>query len=75
MKAALSRAKKVWIAFAVALGDLISSVFLVVFYYSIFALFAIPYRAFTGRFKAPKDSSWVPKVRQTSTLEDLKNEF
>lgn len=67
-----------WLHFKKAtrfMGDFISAVVLFVFYYTIFALFAIPYRLSAGSSKIPaKQSTWISKAKNLRALKDFKSE-
>lgn len=74
--ASLKKAWKLFERAALFVGDVISGVVLTVFYYTVFALFAIPFRMFA---KNPlgvyaEDSNWIPKVKTPEAIEDFKNE-
>lgn len=56
------------------MGNIISGVILFIFYYTIFALFAIPFRLFGEVFGGVKNSSWKLKGEVADSLEDFKNE-
>ncbi len=61
--------------FAQIVGGFISGVFLVVFYFTIFALVAIPYRIFKRSFCMPSSSNWIMKKKSPATLKGFENEF
>lgn len=64
-----------WMKFAYALGDFISSVFLTVFYFTIFAIVAIPYKIANGSFRAPKRTNWTEKKKTPASLEEFQKEY
>lgn len=64
-----------WKSFGFFIGNIISSVFLFVFYFSVFALFAIPYRIFNRSGRTGKNSNFSEPVKQLQSLEDFKNEY
>lgn len=58
-----------------AIGDIITLVILTIFYFTVFALFAIPYRLFADPLhRKPRESTWSP-VTNTYSLEWFKREF
>jgi len=60
--------------FGKAMGNVISTIFLTVFYFTVFALFALPYRLkqiFSNKVKM----SAYRTVNLQPTLEDFKHEF
>jgi len=67
-----------WSAFrsiSLAVTDFITNLFLFTFYYSIFALFALPFKLFSHLLsKNPKNSNWVIKDSTPSALKDFQNE-
>lgn len=72
----LKKTWKLFERFALLLGDIISGIVLVVFYYTIFALVAMPFRLFGKNPLAPyaPGSNWIPKEKTPHTLEDFKSE-
>jgi hypothetical protein len=61
--------------FGLFIGNIISTIVLTVFYFTIFALFATPFRLFSNIF-APKqkDSNWVVRPKNIADLKDLETE-
>lgn len=56
-------------------GDIISTTLLIVFYFTIFALFAIPVRLFADFLRTkPQGSNYAKKVRQFKTLDSFAHE-
>jgi len=70
--------KKIWQGWkrvGFFIGNIISSVFLFVFYFTVFALFAIPYRIFSSSGRAKRASYFIKPPKQLRELEDFKNEY
>jgi len=71
--------KKLWQGWkraGIFIGNIISSVFLFIFYYTIFAVFALPFKFFEWKKnRASNHSYFSPPAKQFSNLEDFKNEF
>jgi len=63
-------------AFGLIIGNFTSALFLIIFYYTLFALVAVPFRLFgkTVTQKA-RGTNWVPKEKTLQTLEDYKNKY
>ena len=58
-----------------AFGDFVSTTILIVFYFTIFALFAIPARLFADFLKRrPVGSNYAPEVKQFKTIESFAHE-
>lgn len=55
-------------------GNVISSTVLIIFYFTLFAIFAIPYRLFV-RAQASPTSNFKPPRRMVFAAEDFKQEF
>lgn len=62
-----------WKKVGLVMGDFVSGVILTVFYFTIFAIFALPYRIFS-RAKKNKDSQFVLKEKILIGLKGFKNE-
>ncbi len=59
-----------------ALGSVISSAVLTIFYFTVFALFAIPIKLFGDPLEvSPKLSGWKNKTNEFPKEEDFKYEF
>ncbi|MCX7697943.1 MAG: hypothetical protein N2114_00555 [Candidatus Goldbacteria bacterium] len=62
-----------WLAIGLFIGNIISTIILFIFYYTIFAIFAIPYKIF--KYKnwtlKNKNSSWINKIKNISKFEDF----
>lgn len=58
------------------MGNFMSGVFLVIFYFTFFALFALPYRLF-GKTVTRKalETNWILKKKTIHALDDYKYEF
>lgn len=57
------------------IGDIISAVVMVFFYYTIFALVAILFRMFSASlFILSKNSNWTSKEKILQELKDFQNE-
>jgi len=69
----LSRLWKNWKRFGFFIGNLISNVFLTVFYFTIFALFAVPYKILN--YKKSSGSNFKLPRKQMRALEDFQKEF
>ena len=63
-----------WKKFGFLFGNLISNIFLTVFYFTVFALFALPYKIIS-RFKKSSGSNFKLSEKQLLTLEDFQKEF
>jgi hypothetical protein len=56
-------------------GDIISTTLLVVFYFTIFALFAIPTRLFTDFMRfAPRSTNFITRTKQYDSLDTFLHE-
>ena len=70
--------KEIWAALQKAtflMGDAIATVAMVLFYYSTFALFALPARFLTNYLGAAgSGSNWRAKLKTPRQLKDFKNE-
>ena len=64
-----------WQRTGLVIGNIISGVVLFVFYYTVFAVFAAPFRFFSKPFSAGSDSNFRLPKKQFSSLEDFKKEF
>ena len=73
MKKFLSSFWRGWKKLGLIIGDFVSGVLLTFFYFTVFAVVAIPYRILT---KKPKNkiTNFIIKQKTISTLEDFKNE-
>ena len=61
--------------FAVILGNVMTAIIMTVFYFTVFAFFAIPYRFFGKPFKVKMpNSNWVKKQKNLEILDDFKSE-
>ena len=66
-----------WLKIAFVVGNTISSIILIVFYFTFFAPFAILFRLF-GRDPLAvqsQSSNWLIKEKSPSSMEDFVNEF
>ena len=64
-----------WMKFAVIFGNVMTAIIMTVFYFTVFALFAIPYRAFGKPFKVKMpNSNWLEKEKNLETIDDFKGE-
>lgn len=70
----LSRLWENWKKFGFLIGNIISNIFLTIFYFTVFALFAVPYKM-VGRFKKRPVSNFRLPGKQMRTLEDFQKEF
>lgn len=58
-----------------AVAGLVTNLFLFIFYYSVFALFALPFKLLSGPLsRKQKNSNWIIKESTPSTLKDFQNE-
>jgi len=58
-----------------AVAGLVTNVFLFIFYYSIFALFALPFKLLSDPLgQNQKNSNWIVKESTPSILKDFQNE-
>ena len=64
----------IWKRFGFLLGNLVSTVFLTVFYFTIFALFAIPYKTVLHFRKSSGSNFKIPR-KQISAFDDFQKEF
>ena len=69
-----SRLWENWKKFGFWFGNLISNIFLTIFYFTIFAVFAIPYKIIS-RFKKTSDSNFKLPRKQIRRFEDFQKEF
>ncbi len=62
--------------FGLIVGNFVSGVVLTVFYFTVFALFALPFRVFAKNPLAARSgsSNWVEKKKTPTTLEDFETE-
>ena len=67
----------IWMKFGLVVGNFVSGVVLVIFYFTIFALFALPFRLFGKNPLAvrSKTSNWMDKEKTPTVLNDFENEF
>lgn len=72
----LSRLWKNWKRFGFFIGNIISNIFLTIFYFTFFALFAIPYKII-AHYKNKKSlgSNFKLPQKQMRTFEDFQKEF
>jgi len=63
-----------WKRFGLFVGNIISNIFLTIFYFTVFALFAIPYKII-GHFKKPSVSNFEIPGKQINGFEDFQKEF
>ncbi len=70
----LSRFWENWKRFGFLAGNFISNVFLTLFYFTVFAVFAIPYKII-NRFKKTSDSNFKLPRKQMRSFEDFQKEF
>lgn len=64
-----------WVALATFIGSVISTVIMTVFYYTLFALFALPARiAGKGPLRKHAASTWLVRTHTPTLLADLKDE-
>ena len=75
MKAFWARFSERMKRFGLAVGKIMSTIFLVVFYFTIFAVFALPFRLLTDvlRWKV-EGSNFVSVKKQLSSLDDFRLE-
>lgn len=60
---------------AVSIGNIITNLFLFIFYYTIFALFALPFKIFSKPLRAKsKKSNWTVRKTTLETLKYFQNE-
>jgi hypothetical protein len=69
----LSKMWGLWKKIGLILGNFVSAVFLTIFYFTVFAILAIPYRVFARRSRSGKSSFIIKKSTPTS-LGDYKYE-
>jgi len=62
-----------WKKIGLIIGNIVSAVFLTVFYFTIFAPFAVIFRIF-NREKKSADSNFIDKKLTISRMEEFKNE-
>lgn len=63
--------------FGLVIGNIISTILLTVFYYTVFAIFAIPFRLFSEKSfygSVSPSSNWIKKEKTASTLLDFSQE-
>lgn len=66
---------KKWMQLGIVIGNFMSGVFLIVFYFTVFALFAIPFRLLSRPFQAKSAASnWNLKNKTLRNLEDFRYE-
>lgn len=66
-----------WMRFGLIIGNFVSGVILVIFYFTVFALFALPFRLFGKNPLAVRSetSNWMEKEKTPTVLGDFENEF
>lgn len=65
-----------WKRFGLIVGDVVSSVVLTIFYFSVFAIFAIPFRIFGKPFLSQdKNSNFHDTGREFDKLESFSKEY
>jgi len=72
----LRRVWQAWLKFGFVIGNIVSAIILGIFYFTFFALFAIPFRIFgVSFFKARlPDSNWINKEKTLLSLNDFESE-
>jgi hypothetical protein len=60
-------------AFAERFGSLVSAVFLTIFYFTVLAVFAVPYRL-AALFRPRRDSGWQAPSGRFASLADFERE-
>lgn len=75
MKQNLKKMLDIWMKVAVFMGNTMTAVIMTAFYFTVFALFAIPYRIFGRPFqaKAP-NSNWAKKKKNLEIINDFRSE-
>lgn len=68
MKHVLKKIWKRWMGWMMVFGDFVSFCLLTIFYFTIFAVFAIPYRLFGEGFIARNPESQARVVRKRSDV-------
>jgi hypothetical protein len=68
----LKKIGDLWMKFAFLLGNFMTGVLMSVFYFTVFALFAVPFRIFSkGINLKPEKSSWVKRESSPDSLNDF----
>jgi hypothetical protein len=71
----LKKIWNLWLKFAFFLGNLITGILMYIFYFTVFALFAIPFKIFSkGINLKPEKSSLIKKEFNFNSLDDFKKE-
>jgi len=67
---------KRWMAVGHFMSNIVTGIFLVIFYYTIFGLFAIPFRLFAHPLNAKSsNSNWIEKSKARQDLDAFANEY
>lgn len=69
--------KQIWDGFqkiGKAIGETITSIVLLVFYFVVFLLFAVPFQLANKIFGVKGNGNWKARDKQDLTLKDLANE-
>jgi len=76
MKNKIKRVYNLWLKFGQIIGNIISSIVLFAFYYTFWALVAIPYKLFTKNYfdHHKLKSSWVEKRKNIERFEDFEEQ-
>lgn len=76
MKIFLKKIYGYWLKIGLFIGNIISTIILCVFYYTIFAIFAIPYKIFQSKnwFFKKIESSWRNKIKNPEDFSFFINE-
>ncbi len=71
----LKRIFQAWQRIGLVIGNAIANIFLTIFYFTLFALFAIPFRLLTLAKRQDQSSRFHLPHRQITRLDDLRREF
>ncbi|MBX4211215.1 MAG: hypothetical protein KW806_00220 [Candidatus Yanofskybacteria bacterium] len=76
MNPTFSRMWRAWKRFGIAFGNVMSVIILTLFYFTVFALFAIPFQLLTRVLdKKSHNSNFSIPEHQITSLEDFQKEF
>ena len=64
-----------WKRLGLFIGNIVSTIVLTVFYFTVFLVFAIPFRLFSAGLRPRSSvSNWTPKIKTPISVDDFRNE-
>lgn len=74
MKNWFSKIWSAWKKIGLAIGNFLATIFLFIFYFSIFVIFALPWRLFHKTKLADEKSRFLAGGREVTSLKDFESE-